>query len=878
MARRKNPLKKPNPLAPRIGKSLIYSLKIAVFGDAWKSTYVIPDTVYRQNNGDKNDSNKPEHSKKCYAFHYDSGVERIKLMLTAIEKAEASKIENAVASKTIKDNNTNNPKKIKLIIPDPVKLPFEIENSHHRYGVLKKYDIAHDFEPLKNELELRELKAVYRAEHFGIDEKQQPPQNNGPNDPEDKLKELEEKKRKEYEENLEADVWIVYQEMESMRGPKESNQQDRIVLRNIMIKHVHDQLKKEKQKIPLLLWYPVDFGNRKSTDPITRILLDTDKVIKNRDRESDKKINKEYEIDEIESLISYEKDKKKINEMSGKNIIDAVDTILQNTIVFLRLDHLMQNGIARREDISVEHCLRGVIRGCRHPDMQFILKKCKAVIINSGIDLAFLCIGPGKKEPPKGRSPRYPENISVFFRYLRTDEFYRRNVGKMRGSGRMMMVSCLSKLKLCIKQNNMSSNSKEFIKAIKKGIHDGLWRMLLQFSVGYFPEGKPPEDNTVVLEKCYTKIYEKEISVLENAPKCCFYKTQDVDVDISSIGHYSQDDGKIKIAGRPFQEFSFIQKQDTGPESAKRIVVKGFEQLLHKQEDEVEFPLAHFGKLTVIDPDEIVNYRFILMQIRDYIENKSINKPLALAVFGPPGSGKSTGVVQVATAALGCESVDDLKKVECNLAQFTDSQQLAKKLHDAQDLVQQDRTPVVFLDEFDSIFEDKQFGWFKYLLPLLHDGIYKMGDSEYNLGKAIVILAGGVYHRFKNFNALCKEDHDDHKKFRAVKGPDLISRLRGIIDIKGPNPIDKNDVHYVFRRAVLLRYLLEKYNSEIFVKDDSSNFLTARIEQRVLDAFLDVKAYRHGSRSMEALIEMCGGTSSDYNTFVAAMIPPPPST
>ena len=94
-------------------------------------------------------------------------------MLPAIEKAEASKIENAVASKTIKDNNTNNPKKIKLIIPDPVKLPFEIENSHHRYGVLKKYDIAHDFEPLKNELELRELKAVYRAEHFGIDEKQQ---------------------------------------------------------------------------------------------------------------------------------------------------------------------------------------------------------------------------------------------------------------------------------------------------------------------------------------------------------------------------------------------------------------------------------------------------------------------------------------------------------------------------------------------------------------------------------------------------------------------------------------------------------------------------------------------------------------------------------
>ena len=47
-------------------------------------------------------------------------------------------------------------------------------------------------------------------------------------------------------------------------------------------------------------------------------------------------------------------------------------------------------------------------------------------------------------------------------------------------------------------------------------------------------------------------------------------------------------------------------------------------------------------------------------------------------------------------------------------------------------------------------------------------------------------------------------------RFQAIKGPDFVSRLKGILDIKGPNPTCVTDKKHIIRRAMLLRSLILK--------------------------------------------------------------------
>jgi hypothetical protein len=82
-----------------------------------------------------------------------------------------------------------------------------------------------------------------------------------------------------------------------------------------------------------------------------------------------------------------------------------------------------------------------------------------------------------------------------------------------------------------------------------------------------------------------------------------------------------------------------------------------------------------------------------------------------------------------------------------------------------------------------------------------------------------------------------------------------VSRLRGYLDIASINcPDGMNEVDHIlmFRRAVLLRSLLETHLKEIF----DTNTQEARIEPDLLRAFLTVPRYEHESRSMRAIIEM----------------------
>ncbi len=63
-------------------------------------------------------------------------------------------------------------------------------------------------------------------------------------------------------------------------------------------------------------------------------------------------------------------------------------------------------------------------------------------------------------------------------------------------------------------------------------------------------------------------------------------------------------------------------------------------------------PLARLGALVTADRREIESYRTIDSRIPEYCRRDGETSPLSIAVFGPPGSGKSFGIEQIARSIL----------------------------------------------------------------------------------------------------------------------------------------------------------------------------------------------------------------------------------
>lgn len=133
--------------------------------------------------------------------------------------------------------------------------------------------------------------------------------------------------------------------------------------------------------------------------------------------------------------------------------------------------------------------------------------------------------------------------------------------------------------------------------------------------------------------------------------------------------------------------------------------------------------------------------------------------------------------------------------------------------HKVRDLSLEEKIPLVFFDEFDSAFEGK-LGWLKYFLSPMQDGKFREGDAIHPIGKAIFVFAGGMSSTFNKFCGKDIENENEKKQFtrefEGSKGPDFISRLRGYVNILGPNQTDKEwDQLFIIRRAMML-FLLKK--------------------------------------------------------------------
>lgn len=304
--------------------------------------------------------------------------------------------------------------------------------------------------------------------------------------------------------------------------------------------------------------------------------------------------------------------------------------------------------------------------------------------------------------------------------------------------------------------------------------------------------------------------------------------------------------------------------------NACNLVFRGAKQVM------ADPPYAEYGKYLTFDREEIERINALRGLIDQYQRNGDDRRPLSVAVFGPPGSGKSFAIKQLAEKMFG----KDQTILEFNLSQFAPSPgALHDAFHQARDASVRGFVPLVFWDEFDS----HDLYWLREFLAPMQDAEFREGSLTHPFGKAIFIFAGGVFSSFENF-----QRNGDAAAFAKVKGPDFVSRLRGFVNIKGPNPmchelcgpgalstveqswaeLAARDPGFMIRRAIILRSALERTARDLI--DPGSN--TASVSATVVRAFLLARRFHHGARSLESIVTMSSLAHARH--FAVSDLPP----
>src|SRR5262249_30393513 len=155
------------------------------------------------------------------------------------------------------------------------------------------------------------------------------------------------------------------------------------------------------------------------------------------------------------------------------------------------------------------------------------------------------------------------------------------------------------------------------------------------------------------------------------------------------------------------------------------------------------------------------------------------SKPLSIAVFGPPGSGKSFGVEAIAASVL----TDQATILKFNLSQFTGPDRLADAFPQVRGGGLTRKLPLGFWDEIDTALNGP-FGWLRYFLAPMQDGKFQQGQITHPIGRAVFVFAGGTKDSVEELLP-APGDGEAEKEARNTKVVDFVSRLRGDLNVRG---------------------------------------------------------------------------------------------
>lgn len=313
----------------------------------------------------------------------------------------------------------------------------------------------------------------------------------------------------------------------------------------------------------------------------------------------------------------------------------------------------------------------------------------------------------------------------------------------------------------------------------------------------------------------------------------------------------------------------------------------------------IGIPYAQFGNFFTLSRSEIEAVRDLVSLIRTYVQlvsdpNVNVSRPLNLAVFGPPGAGKSYAVTAL-VKSLSSNKISASPKI-FNLSQAKSPADLSEALHAVRDVGLTGKIPLVFWDEYDSTFQGEEFGWLRYFLAPMWDGQFQEGQQIHPIGPAIFVFAGSRFTSQLSLETAmvldqeglldssdCPSELTLFDGFKAAKGMDFKSRLLGSLDISDVNareglphvlkyarlqlerkstsdrtgePLRSDSglgrdldpgwkLYYIFKRAILIKSEINRFFPGLEEYSPS-----------VLQAFLQTRRYHHGARSLSALIQM----------------------
>src|SRR5258706_8106096 len=134
---------------------------------------------------------------------------------------------------------------------------------------------------------------------------------------------------------------------------------------------------------------------------------------------------------------------------------------------------------------------------------------------------------------------------------------------------------------------------------------------------------------------------------------------------------------------------------------------------------------SKFGRLYTFLAEEKKQLRSLKDLIVHYVTGDSPARPLCLAVFGQPGSGKSFAVKEICGEAKKHAAIRDKIKLPfttINMTQVGGTVAVGRVLARVAGEQDSHTVPVLFIDEFDASRDGAPYGWLSWFLAPMHDG------------------------------------------------------------------------------------------------------------------------------------------------------------
>lgn len=285
-------------------------------------------------------------------------------------------------------------------------------------------------------------------------------------------------------------------------------------------------------------------------------------------------------------------------------------------------------------------------------------------------------------------------------------------------------------------------------------------------------------------------------------------------------------------------------------------VLQNLKEEVNRKSGFKNLPIFSIGHLRSTDPAEIDPVITLQNVMDSYVSKESVQRPLCIGVFGPPGSGKSFAVKEVARVISHKYQDNPFTFFEFNLTQFETPEEINSAIEPVRASVARGKIPVVFWDEFDCRYNDDEFGYLRYFLPAMQDGVTYVNGIPHSIGRAIFVFAGGVKASWEDMEAILDpEQPEDSALMKTLKIPDFMSRLRVVLDIDGidldeillNDSVNGDDLDEL-RRILLKRSFIIAHQMETHWKKAARK--TSGLLLRLL-----LGRYKYGARSIEAVIE-----------------------